>query len=171
MTVFKRICDFFASRAGHRWLLCLGLTAMTGAAQAQAYVNATVGGQIAPGVYGRVDIGNGPAPVLMYPQPVVVAPPPMYVPRSPIYMYVPPGHAKHWSKHCARYAACGQPVYFLKEPPRRQDHFHGYRDRHEARRHDDRRDHWRGGEHRRDDRRRGHERGHDRGHGRDHGRH
>ena len=28
---------------------------------------------------------------------------------------MPPGHAKHWSKPCARYGACNQPVYFVQE--------------------------------------------------------
>jgi hypothetical protein len=28
---------------------------------------------------------------------------------------VPPGHEKHWSKHCGKYGACGQPVYFVRE--------------------------------------------------------
>ncbi|AEB84733.1 hypothetical protein Alide2_2369 [Alicycliphilus denitrificans K601] len=149
MTAWNFLRHFFVAGLG------LAAAMVGGQAHAQAYVNATVSGQIAPGVYGRVDIGNGPAPVLLFPQPVVVAPPAVYVPRSPIYMYVPPGHARHWSKHCARYAACGQPVYFVKEPPRRPGHFHGYRDRHDGR------DHWRG--HRRDDDRRDH--GH-RGHGR-----
>lgn len=95
--------------------MALAVAASAGGVAAQTYINATVGGQIAPGVYGRVDIGNS-APALLYPQPVVIAPPAVYVPRSPIYMYVPPGHAKNWSKHCARYSACGQPVYFVKEP-------------------------------------------------------
>ena len=44
----------------------------------------------------------------------------MVVPRSPIYLYVPPGHAKNWGKHCARYNACSQPVYFVQEPPPRR---------------------------------------------------
>lgn len=66
-----------------------------------------------PGVYGRIDIGTAPAPpVLVYPQPVVIAPPPM--PRPPVYLYVPPGHAKNWGKHCRRYDACGWPVYFVR---------------------------------------------------------
>ena len=94
------------------------LAAASGGAHAQAYVNATVGGEIAPGVYGRIEIGNAPPPPLLYPQPVVVHPPAVALPRSPIYLYVPPGHAKNWRKHCARYDACGQPVYFVKEPPR-----------------------------------------------------
>src|SRR5574337_462800 len=116
MTVWNFFRYFSVASHGRRLLAGLGLAAavVTGPAHAQAYVNATVG-----------------------------APPAVYVPRAPIYMYVPPGHAKHWAKHCARYAACGQPVYFLKEPPRRPDHFQGHRDRHEVRRHDDRREHWR----------------------------
>ena len=32
-----------------------------------------------------------------------------------IPLYVPPGHAKNWGKHCGRYNACGRPVYFVKE--------------------------------------------------------
>lgn len=147
-----------------RWLICMGLAGAAGTVHAQAHVSATVGGQIAPGVYGRVDVSNGPVPALMFAQPVVVAPAPAYQARAPIYMYVPSGHAKHWSKHCARYAACGQPVYFVKEPPRRGDHFHGRRDRHGAHRHDGRRDHRHDGDHRRHDR--GHDREHERGHGR-----
>ena len=93
------------------------LAAATGA-QAQAYVNATVGGQMAPGVYGRIDIGNAPPPPLIYAEPMIIQRPAVMVPRSPIYLYVPPGHAKNWGKHCARYNACGQPVYFVKEPVR-----------------------------------------------------
>jgi hypothetical protein len=34
---------------------------------------------------------------------------------EPVYMWVPPGHRKNWRKHCARYDACGVPVYFVKE--------------------------------------------------------
>lgn len=113
--------------------------AAAGAAHSQAYVNATVGGELAPGVYGRVQIGNAPPPPVLYPQPVVIHPPAVVIPRSPIYLYVPPGHAKNWSKHCARYAACGQPVYFVKEPPR-HDHGKGKGGRH-VHRHDHRPDH------------------------------
>lgn len=86
-----------------------------GLAQAQTYIAGSVAGQLAPGVYGRVDIG-GPPPPLMYAQPVLIAPPAVRPP--PVYMYVPPGHAKNWRKHCGRYHACGQPVYFLRDAPR-----------------------------------------------------
>ena len=68
-----------------------------------------------PGFYGRIDIGNFPQPRLVYPQPVVIMPSPMATYQQPIYMYVPPGHQKNWAKHCARYNACGQPVYFVQE--------------------------------------------------------
>ena len=70
-----------------------------------------------PGVYGRIDLGRVPPPVVVYPQPIVVQPPPRVVtaPPQPVYMWVPPGHQKHWSKHCGRYNACGVPVYFVED--------------------------------------------------------
>ncbi len=68
-----------------------------------------------PGVYGRIDIGNFPAPRVIYAQPVVIVQAPMAEFRRPIYLYVPPGHQKDWRKHCGRYNACGQPVYFVQE--------------------------------------------------------
>ena len=75
--------------------------------------------------------------------------------QQPVYLYVPPGHQKNWRKHCGRYNACGQPVYFVQE--------RWIRDRYDERRgHDDRRDDRYDG--RRDDR--GDYR-QDNGHGRD----
>ena len=68
-----------------------------------------------PGVYGRIDIGNYPQPRIVYPQPVVIVQSPVAVHQQPIYLYVPPGHQKNWAKHCGRYNACGQPVYFVQE--------------------------------------------------------
>ena len=69
-----------------------------------------------PGLYGRIDIGHVPQPPLVvYPQPVVIAPTPVAVHQHPIYLHVPPGHSKDWRKHCHRYNACGQPVYFVQE--------------------------------------------------------
>ena len=79
---------------------------------AAAGVSVSVG---QPGFYGRIDIGNLPPPPLLYPQPVVIQPVPVGVAPQPIYLHVPPGHAKHWRKHCHRYNACGQPVYFVPE--------------------------------------------------------
>lgn len=69
-----------------------------------------------PGLYGRIDIGHVPQPpVLVYPQPVVIHQPAVVVQRQPIYLHVPPGHAKNWAKHCGKYNACAQPVYFVQE--------------------------------------------------------
>jgi len=68
-----------------------------------------------PGFYGRIDIGRVPSPVLIYPQPVIIEQRPAYMVRQPIYLRVPPGHEKQWHKYCARYQACGQPVYFVQE--------------------------------------------------------
>jgi hypothetical protein len=68
-----------------------------------------------PGVYGRIDIGNMPPPAVVYAQPVVVAPAPVAVYQQPIYLYVPPTHQANWGRYCGRYAACGQPVYFVHE--------------------------------------------------------
>jgi hypothetical protein len=85
----------------------------TAAQAAEPYVSATVEGALAPGVYGRIDIGNAPPPPLIYAQPVIIRRAPVYVQQQPLYLHVPPGHSKKWSKHCARYNACGQPVYFV----------------------------------------------------------
>ena len=105
-----------------------------------------------PGFYGRIDIGGYPAPpVLVYPQPVIIAPPPrVLVNQPPIYLHVPPGHAKDWRRYCGRYAACGQPVYFVREDWYRQN-YRGYR----------------GDRYRDDDHGHGHGKGHGKGHGRD----
>lgn len=135
------------------------LLAAVGGAHAQAYFNATVGGELAPGVYGRINIGNAPPPPLIYAEPVIIHRPAVVVPRSPIYLYVPPGHAKNWGKHCGRYNACNQPVYFVQEPPPRRGPPHRGPGR-DDRRWDD--DHRHGGKHDR-----GRERG--RGPGKGHG--
>ena len=110
-----------------QWLLamCVGVgVGAAGAVQAAPNVNVSIDGRMAPGVYGRIEIGNAPPPVLVYPQPVVIYEPVRPVQAAPIYLNVPPGHAKNWSKHCRRYNACGQPVYFV----RTAEYEPGYRD-------------------------------------------
>ena len=85
---------------------------------AQAETNVGVSVQVGqPGFYGRIDVGNYPQPQVIYAKPVMVAPPPPHVvvAPQPVYLHVPPGHAKKWSKHCHKYNACGQPVYFVKD--------------------------------------------------------
>ena len=93
--------------------LILGVL-FSGGANAQTSVGVSIGIN-QPGVYGRINIGNYPQPVLVSPQPVIIVQQPVAVVREPIYLYVPPGHQKKWGKHCSRYNACGQPVYFVQE--------------------------------------------------------
>jgi hypothetical protein len=68
-----------------------------------------------PGFYGQIDIGNFPQPRVVYAQPVIMQRSPEVIAVAPIYLHVPPGHEKHWSKHCAQYNACGRPVYFVRD--------------------------------------------------------
>lgn len=92
--------------------------ALGAAACAPASAGTSVGVSVSvvqPGVYGRIDIGSFPQPAVVYPQPVIIAQPRVAVVQQPVYLYVPPGHQKHWSKHCGRYNACGTPVYFVQE--------------------------------------------------------
>lgn len=80
-----------------------------------------------PNFFGRIDIGNAPRPELIYAQPVVYQPAPVAVVRQPIYLRVPPGHERNWGRYCAQYAACGQPVYFVKDTWYRDTYVPHYR--------------------------------------------
>jgi len=109
-------------------------------AQAQnVSISATITGEIVPGVYGHVVLGNRPPPPLVYAQPVVAVPVVVAerMPMEPIYLHVPPGHARNWRKHCQEYNACNRPVYFVRsaeyEPgyrPERGEHDHGHHGEH-----------------------------------------
>lgn len=68
-----------------------------------------------PGFYGQIDIGNVSRPALVYPQPVIIQRVPVGIVAEPMYLHVPPGHAKHWRRYCARYNACDRPVYFVQD--------------------------------------------------------
>jgi hypothetical protein len=122
-----------------------------GAAHAQSNLSLSIGIN-QPGVYGRVDIGNAPPPVI-YEQPVIIAPPPQPIPRRPIYLRVPPGYEQNWGRYCSQYAACGQPVYFVRYDTRREPppRYVQRRDDRRDWRHDDHRDDRRGPPGRRDD--------------------
>lgn len=142
-------------------LALVGLSASGVAAAAN--VSISVEGEVAPGVYGRVRIGDRPPPPVVYSQPVVIVNSPRPVQASPIYLHVPPGHAKDWRRYCGRYQACGQPVYFVRTqaygrddwgpgPGRASDRYDNHRDdRRDDRRGDGRDD--RRGSGRHDDRR------------------
>ena len=117
-------------------------------------ISATITGEVVPGVYGQVVLGNRPPPPLVYAQPVLVEPPGVAVvePVGPIYLHVPPGHARNWRRHCHEYHACNRPVYFVRSAEYEPD----YRPRHE------REDHGHRGEERGDH---GHREGGDHDHG------
>jgi hypothetical protein len=107
---FKGSAMFLRQAFGATALLFVALAAHAG----DPTIHVSVGGEVAPGVYGRVDFGNAPPPPVVYAQPVVIVKQPRPVAVQPIYLHVPPGHAKNWGKHCGRYNACGTPVYFVK---------------------------------------------------------
>jgi len=94
-------------------LLCAAVSTLAAFSAGAADVGVSV--QISqPGVYGRIDIGRFPQPQVIVAQPVVVARPVVITQPAPVYMWVPPGHRKHWAKHCHDYNACGVPVYFVR---------------------------------------------------------
>jgi len=109
----RKIAHLAGSLAG---LASLGAAALAHVGDVSVSVNLAT-----PGLYGQIVLGDVPAPELIMPRPVVavparvvvgVAPPP---PPEPLYLHVPPGHEKHWAKHCREYDACGRPVYFVSE--------------------------------------------------------
>ncbi|GAB4552318.1 MAG: hypothetical protein IV105_00515 [Rhizobacter sp.] len=106
--------------------LALAAVFAASAATAQTSVGVSVSVN-QPGVYGRIDIGNMPPPPVIYAKPIIYAPQPVHVVQQPMYLYVPPGHQKKWGKHCHRYNACGQPVYFVKESWVRERYEHEHR--------------------------------------------
>jgi len=122
--------------------LVLAGVAAAGAAYAQANVSI---GVHQPGVWGRIDIGPGlPPPPVVLAQPVLISPAPVVVHREPIYLYVPPAHQQNWRRYCGRYAACGQPVYFVQDRwvrDRWEEHHHHDRGSHRGWDKHDRHDH------------------------------
>ena len=121
------------------------LFACTGICRAgELNLNVILSGQIAPGVYGQVQLGNEPPPPVLYAQPVTIEPVPYAVAPPPVYLHIPPEHARNWRQHCREYHACNRPVYFVRSA----EYEPGYERR--------ARDH--GRDHDRDDE-------HDRGHG------
>jgi len=99
-------------RHGFGLLLAAAALLAVQAAQAQPYVNVSVGGEFSPGVYGQIVLGNNPPPPVVNVHPVIVGHP---VYAAPVrYMYVSPYEYANWGRHCARYGACGYPVHFVR---------------------------------------------------------
>jgi hypothetical protein len=137
--------------------------------QAQAVnISIGVGGEVAPGVYGSVNIDNNYEPVLVYDEPLIVTRPSRIL--APVYLHVPPKHMKKWGRYCRNYGACGRPVYFVRSndyydfSPRYIEQRYVYRDyghHRESYRKDYHRDHDK----------RGHKHGHDKHRDKDKDRH
>ena len=123
-------------------------------------IHVLLSGQVAPGLYGQVNIGNERPPPVVYVQPMLIEP--QEAPPAPIYLHVPPEHARNWRRHCREYNACNRPVYFVRSQeydPEYQRHYQDHerereleRQRWQDRERDQERDH---------DHDRGHGRGHD----------
>jgi len=112
------------------------VAATLGAAMAPAFA-ADVGVSVSvgqPGFYGRLDIGGYPQPQVIYRQPIAIDRVPMN--RPPIYLRVPPGHAKHWSRYCRQYHACGERVFFVQDHWYQHEYVPRYQRQHRGR-HDD----------------------------------
>src|SRR5512140_3071195 len=63
---------------------CLGVAATvaliaSGVANADVDISVAIRGEVAPGVYGRVDLGGRPPPTLVYAKPVLIERPPAHV--------------------------------------------------------------------------------------------
>lgn len=93
-------------------LLLFLSSVVTGACQAQAFFNATVGSEFSPGVFGQINVGNAPPPPVYFQQPVVGGQAVYGAP--PMYVYAPIDEAQNWGYFCGKYRACGMPVYFIQ---------------------------------------------------------
>jgi hypothetical protein len=69
--------------------------------------------EVGPGVYGIVDVGDGPQPPLLKPEPVTVVRTLRHKALDAVYVHVPPAQAMSWGRYCYRYRACHRPVYFV----------------------------------------------------------
>jgi hypothetical protein len=109
-------------------------------------VSISVQGQIQPGVYGHIQVGQPAVRVYhqpvyqqpVYHQPVYVhhdyAPQPRYV--QTVLVQAPRKHRKHWKKYCHHYGACQQRVQFVEVDyrPRQYEKVYVYQERDHGRR-------------------------------------
>lgn len=110
-----------------RFLIAVAIANITTSAlAADVGVSVNIG---QPGFYGRLDIGDYPQPQVIYRQPRVIESLSVEE-RPPIYLHVPPGHAKHWDRHCREYDACGERVYFVRDDWYNREYAPRYREQH-----------------------------------------
>lgn len=118
-------------------------------------VSISVQGQIQPGVYGQIHVGQPAVRVYhqpVYQQPVYQQPvyvhhdySPQYAPQTvyvqTVLVQAPRKHRKHWKKYCHHYGACQQRVQFVEVDYRQRQYEKVYvyqerdRGRHEEKRH------------------------------------
>ncbi len=118
-----------------RFLIAATAAAVTAAAASAPALAADVGVSLSigqPGFYGRLDVGEYPQPQVIYRRPIVIEQVP--TDRPPIYLHVPPGHARHWSRHCRDYDACGERVLFVQDSWYNREYAPHYREHHRDRR-------------------------------------
>jgi len=96
-------------------------------------ISVVLEGEIQPGVYGRVELGKDSHPDLVYREPRLIHVDERYSSYRPVYLHVPPGHAKHWDKHCHKYNACYRKVYFVRSVE--YDEGHNHQHKHEQHQH------------------------------------
>src|SRR6266850_1076644 len=102
-------------KTAYCWGLVAALALGATAAHADVDISVAIQGELAPGVYGRVDLNGGPRPPLVYARPVIIEQPPAHVVvAEPLYLHVPPEHARAWRLHCSEYHACNRQVYFVR---------------------------------------------------------
>jgi hypothetical protein len=122
-----RIQTAFSQAAFMRMLAIGGLmfAAATPSQATDVGVSLSIG---QPGFYGTIDIGDYPRPQVIYAEPYIIRRP--RVVPAPVYLRVPPGHEKHWDKHCDEYRACDRPVYFVQDRWYEDVYVPQYRERH-----------------------------------------
>jgi len=94
--------------------VALAAIAATANAQEPGYRNATAGGKLRHGVYGRIEVRGSTPPPLIYSHPVIATQALVPANAQPIYFYVPSGQVRKWKQHCAKWQACEQPVLFVR---------------------------------------------------------
>lgn len=95
-------------------VLSLSFIACLPAVGSDLGINVILEGEVAPGIYGRVELGKDSHPDIYYREPMIIVRDSKYARAQPVYLHVPPGHAKKWDKHCHKYHACDRPVYFVR---------------------------------------------------------
>jgi hypothetical protein len=111
-----------------RLLIAAAFTAAIPAFAADVGISLSIG---QPGFYGRLDIGDYPQPRVIYRKPILVER--VVVERPPVYLRVPPGHSRHWSRHCREYNACGERVYFVHDSWYNTEYVPRYQEKHRDR--------------------------------------